>query len=81
MRRKWQFIIALLIAVAIAWVLISPALDEFPGTPSRHPSLLLVGGLVFGIAAVQLSRQVFSPLEVSRPHRIDVLAITCTRLC
>jgi len=81
MRGRLQIVVALMIACALAWVLISPALDELPGTTSRQVSLLLTGGLVFGIAAVQLARQAVLPLEVNSSHRIDVLSSICTRLC
>ena len=81
MQGRFQIVIAIMIAAAIAWVLISPALDELPGTTSRPASLLLVATLVLGISVVEVSSLALTPPEIKTPLRLDVQAVTCTRLC
>ena len=81
MQGRFQLVIVVVIAAAIAWVLVSPAPDELPGTLSGRASLLHVAALDLGELVAEISGLVLTPLEIDISHRIDILAITCTRLC
>lgn len=69
-------------ALALACVLISPMPDEVPGTAVRHGMLPFVvpAGPGFDLWGAQPTMMAILP-EAGLRLTLDVLALTCVRLC
>ena len=74
--------VALIAALALACVLISPMPDEVPGTAVKHSMLPFVvpAGPGFDLWGVQPTTMAILP-EAGLRLTLDVLAVTCVRLC
>jgi hypothetical protein len=82
MERRLKTVVALMVALAVACVLISPLPDELPGTAVKH------GLRPFVVPAGPGFHQwgARSTMITTRPEAVlrltaDVLAVTCVRLC
>jgi hypothetical protein len=75
-------VVALVAALALACVLISPMPDELPGTAVKLGVLPFVipAGPGFDMWGAQQSMMATAPEAGLRPT-LDVLAVTCARLC
>jgi hypothetical protein len=74
-------VVALVAALALACVLISPMPDELPGTAVKVGILPFVipAGPGFDMWGPQQSMATLP--EAGLPPTLDVLAVTCARLC
>jgi len=81
MGSRLQTVIVILAAISLAWVLVSPAPDELPGTNTKQAPLFAALQPLLGAAAVEMTRALFVSLEIDTPGPLDVLAAGCVRLC
>lgn len=82
MRQRLKIVVALMAALALACVLISPMPDELPGTAVRLSILqfVLPAGPGFDLWGAQ--KIMMATLPEAEPHpSLDVLAATCVYLC
>lgn len=82
MDQGFKPVVALVAALALACVLISPMPDELPGTAVKLGSLPFVipSGPGFDMWGAQQSMMATLP-EAGFRATLDVLSVTCARLC
>ena len=74
---------ALLAVFAVAWVLITPALDELPSTAAHRLPLLLSSLPIATAVLMQLLASAPGMIFTSKQFLsgLDVRSLTCTLLC
>ena len=82
MERRLKIVVALMAALALAYVLISPMPDELPGTAVRLGLLQFVVPAGPGFDLWGAQQIMMATLHEAEPHpTLDVLAATCICLC
>jgi hypothetical protein len=82
MEQKLKIVVALMAALAVACVLISPMPDELPGTATRLGILPFVVPAGRGFDRWGAKHAMMAALPESELHpTLDVLAATCVHLC
>lgn len=74
--------IAIVAALSVLWVLVTPAPDELPCTGHKSPAFLAAVATASSVALLPLHSSETLAAAPARSHtRADVLSITCAFLC